>query len=78
MMDRRVNLQLVAARVTNERTAAVLELRDEAGCPRWMDGPHPGRLVRRGKANMTPLGPPLRTLALGRRQGERRAVTPEE
>lgn len=47
MMDRGGNLHLVAARVTNERTGAVLELRDEAGHPRWMmGGPPPGRLAR--------------------------------
>ncbi len=39
MMDRGGNLHLVAARVINERTGAVLELRDEAGRPRWMGGP---------------------------------------
>jgi hypothetical protein len=46
MMDRRGSLHLVAARVTNERTGVVLELRDEVGHPRWMGGPTPGRLVR--------------------------------
>jgi hypothetical protein len=46
MMDRGGNLHLVAARVTNERTGAVLELRDDAGRPRWMSAPHPERLVR--------------------------------
>jgi hypothetical protein len=46
MMDRGGNLHLVAARVTNERTGAVLELRDDAGHPRWMGGPRPGRMVR--------------------------------
>ncbi len=40
MMDRSGNLHLVAARVTNQRTASVLELRDEVGRPRWMGG-HP-------------------------------------
>jgi hypothetical protein len=45
MMDRRGNLHLVAARVTNERTGAVLELRDEAGRPLWMGGPPPRRLA---------------------------------
>ncbi len=39
MMDRTGNLHLVAARVTNERTGAVLELRDDVGRPRWMGGP---------------------------------------
>jgi hypothetical protein len=38
MMDRGGNLHLVAARVTNERTGAVLELRDDMGRPRWMSG----------------------------------------
>jgi len=46
MMDRGGNLHLVAARVTNERTAAVLELRDDTGRPRWMGGPRPGTMVR--------------------------------
>ena len=46
MMDRRGNLHLVAARVTNERTGAVLELRDDAGRPLWMVGPRPGPMVR--------------------------------
>jgi hypothetical protein len=46
MMDPGGNLFLVAARVTNERTGAVLELRDDAGHPRWMGGPRPGPLVR--------------------------------
>ena len=47
MMDRGGNLHLVAARVTNERTGAVLELRDDAGRPRWMmSGPPAGRLSR--------------------------------
>lgn len=39
MMDRSGNLHLVAARVTNERTGVVLELRDDTGRPRWMGGP---------------------------------------
>ncbi len=38
MMDRRQQVYLVAARITNQRTGAVLELRDEAGRPRWMGG----------------------------------------
>ena len=38
MMDQRGHLHLVAARVTNQRTGAVLELRDDAGRPRWMSG----------------------------------------
>ena len=46
MMDRGGNLHLVAARVTNDRTAAVLELRDDTGRPRWMGGPRPGTMVR--------------------------------
>ena len=45
MMDRRGNLHLVAARVTNERTGVVLELRDDLGRPRWMSGPPPRRLA---------------------------------
>jgi hypothetical protein len=44
MMDRGGNLYLVAARVTNERSAAVLTLRDDMGRPRWM-GPRPGPMV---------------------------------
>ena len=43
MMDRQGQLHLVAARVTNQRTGAVLELRDEAGRPRWASG-GPGRM----------------------------------
>jgi hypothetical protein len=39
LMDRGGNLHLVAARITNQRTGAVLELRDEVGRPRWMGGP---------------------------------------
>lgn len=46
MMDRRGQLHLVAARVTNERTGAVLELRDDGGRPRWMGGPRSGRMMR--------------------------------
>jgi hypothetical protein len=46
MMDRRQQVYLVAARITNQRTGAVLELRDEAGRPRWMGGPRPGPMVR--------------------------------
>ena len=38
MMDRRGHLNLVAARVTNQRTGAVLTLRDETGRPVWMSG----------------------------------------
>jgi len=38
MMDRQGHLHLVAARVTNQRTGTVLELRDDAGRPRWMSG----------------------------------------
>jgi hypothetical protein len=45
MMDRRGNLHLVAARVRNERTGAVLELRDDLGRPLWMAGPRPGPMV---------------------------------
>jgi len=44
IMDRGGNLHLVAARVTNERTGAVLELRDEAGRPLWMPGRPSDRL----------------------------------
>lgn len=36
LMDPRGNLHLVAARITNQRTGTILELRDEAGRPRWM------------------------------------------
>lgn len=43
MMDRRQQVYLVAARITNQRTGAVLELRDEAGRPRWMGGRTSGR-----------------------------------
>jgi hypothetical protein len=46
MMDRRGNLHLVAAKITNRRTGAVLELRDEAGRPRWMGRGPSGRLGR--------------------------------
>jgi hypothetical protein len=46
MMDRGGNLHLVAARVTNERTGAVLELRDDAGRPVWMGGAGPGHMPR--------------------------------
>ncbi len=46
MMDRRGNLHLVAARITNQRTGAVLELRDEAGRPLWMPGRPSDRLGR--------------------------------
>ena len=45
MMDRKGKLYLVAARVTNERTGTVVELRDEMGRPRWMGGPRPGRMM---------------------------------
>ena len=38
MMDRRGHLHLVAARVTNQRSGAVLRLRDEAGRPLWTSG----------------------------------------
>lgn len=46
MMDRRGNLHLVAARITNQRTGAILELRDAAGRPVWMGGPRPGGPAR--------------------------------
>jgi hypothetical protein len=45
MMDRKGKLYLVAARVTNERTGAALELRDELGRPRWMGGARSGRMM---------------------------------
>jgi hypothetical protein len=38
MMDRRGHLHLVAVRVTNQRTGAVLRLRDETGRPFWTSG----------------------------------------
>jgi hypothetical protein len=38
MMDRRGHLHLVAARVINQRTGAVLRLRDETGRPLWTSG----------------------------------------
>ncbi len=38
LMDPQGNLHLVAARVTNQRTGSVLELRDGTGWPRWMGG----------------------------------------
>ena len=40
MTDRRGQVYLVASRVTNQRTGAVLELRDESGRPLWRP---PGR-----------------------------------
>jgi hypothetical protein len=43
MMDPGGNLHLVAARVTNQRTGSVLELRDEMGRPRWMGGRPQGK-----------------------------------
>jgi hypothetical protein len=43
MMDRGGNLHLIASRLVNERTGAVLELRDDMGRPRWMAGRPPGR-----------------------------------
>jgi hypothetical protein len=46
MMDRHGQLHLVAARVTNERTGTVLDLRDDVGRPRWMGGPRSGRMMR--------------------------------
>lgn len=36
MMDRGGKLHLIASRLVNERTGAVLELRDDMGRPRWM------------------------------------------
>ena len=44
MMDRRGNLYLVAARITNQRTGAILGFRDEAGRPLWMSGGPSGRM----------------------------------
>jgi hypothetical protein len=38
MMDRRGNLHLVAASVTNRRTGAVLRFRDDEGRPLWTGG----------------------------------------
>lgn len=38
MMDHRGHLHLVAALVTNQRTGAVLRLRDEVGRPLWTSG----------------------------------------
>ena len=46
MMDRRGNLHLVAARITNQRTGAVLKLRDEAGRPLWTPGRPSERMQR--------------------------------
>jgi hypothetical protein len=46
IMDRRQQVYLVAARVTIQRTGAVLELRDEAGRPLWMSGGPSGRMQR--------------------------------
>jgi len=43
MMDRRGNLHLVAARVTNRRNGMILELRDETGRPCWMGGRPQGK-----------------------------------
>ena len=44
MMDRWGQLHLAAARIANQRTGTVLELRDETGRPRWMGGGPSGRL----------------------------------
>jgi hypothetical protein len=46
LMDRGGNLYLVAAWIKNERTGAILELRDDVGRPLWVGGPHPGPTVR--------------------------------
>jgi hypothetical protein len=46
MMDRWGQLHLAAARIANQRTGTVLELRDETGRPRWMGGGPSGRLGR--------------------------------
>ena len=43
MMDRGGKLHLIASRLVNERTGAVLELRDDMGRPRWMTDRPPGR-----------------------------------
>ena len=39
MMDSRGHLHLMAARMANERTGSVLDLRDESGRPRWLRDP---------------------------------------
>ena len=44
MMDRQGHLHLVAAKITNQRTGAVLTLRDETGRPVWMSGRPSGRM----------------------------------
>jgi len=44
MMDRGGNLHLIASRLVNERTGAVLRLRDDAGRPLWMGSPRPGHM----------------------------------
>ncbi|MBI2359878.1 MAG: hypothetical protein HYV04_13450 [Deltaproteobacteria bacterium] len=41
MKSRRGQLYLVAARILNQRTGALIELRDELGRPRWKDSPPP-------------------------------------
>ncbi len=46
MMDRGGNLHVIASRIVNERTGAILELRDDTGRPRWMTGRQPGRAER--------------------------------
>jgi hypothetical protein len=46
MMDRWGQLHLAAARITNQRTGTVLELRDETGRPRWIGRGPSGRLGR--------------------------------
>jgi hypothetical protein len=46
MMDRGGKLHLIASRLVNERTGAVLELRDDIGRPRWMADRPPGRPTR--------------------------------
>lgn len=43
MMDPWGNLHIAAARVTNQRTGSVLELRDDMGRPRWIGGRPQGR-----------------------------------
>jgi hypothetical protein len=46
MMDRGGNLHVIASRIVNERTGAILELRDDTGRARWMTGRQPGRAER--------------------------------
>jgi hypothetical protein len=46
MMDRGGNLHLIASRIVNKRTGVALRLRDDAGRPLWMGGPHTGYMPR--------------------------------